>query len=75
MSSINENVTIVFHYDAYVANCDVGVEFKGKKKSTFFNEDRHDLQCLENKDPTGDGPKPRLNHNHNYLLISLNCRV
>ena len=32
MASKNKNVPIVVYYDAYVADCDEGVEFKGKNK-------------------------------------------
>ena len=31
MSSINQTVSAIVHYDAYVANCNAGVEFKSKK--------------------------------------------
>ena len=30
MASKNENVPALVYYDAYVANCDEGVEFKGR---------------------------------------------
>ena len=30
MASKNENVPALVYYDAYVANCDKGVEFKGR---------------------------------------------
>ena len=31
MSSTTENVTVVVHYDAYVTECAIGIEFKGEK--------------------------------------------
>ncbi|KAG4990868.1 hypothetical protein JHK87_024325 [Glycine soja] len=32
MASRNENVPTVVYYDAYVADCDEGIEFKGRNK-------------------------------------------
>ena len=32
MASRNKNVPIVVYFDAYVADCDEGVEFKGRNK-------------------------------------------
>ena len=31
MSSINQAVSTVVHYNAYVADCNIGIEFKSEK--------------------------------------------
>ncbi|KAL5165407.1 hypothetical protein HKD37_18G050535 [Glycine soja] len=52
MASKNENVPVVVYYDAYVADCDDGVEFKGgnnvlvsMKRGKTFNALKTRIQC------------------------------
>ena len=53
MASRNENVPTVVYYDAYVADCDEGVEFKG----------RNNVLVSMRRDITLNALKTKIQHN------------
>ena len=52
MASRNENVSALVYYDAYVADCDEGVEFKGGNDVLVSMRRGITLNALKTKNPT-----------------------
>jgi len=49
MASRNKNVPVIVYYDAYVADCDEGVEFKGRNNVLVSMRRGMTLNALKTK--------------------------